>query len=368
MARALQLLGCWSNCFICCDEPEPSDEGDPINPAGNPAATPAATPAGPSPDPNAPGPATPLLSFEPPNSYYHVQWEFASDSSSSSDLSPTMAYHGTAHGPAYGSTATASAVTAPPAPPTLFLYKNVTAFLRANLSNLIRAAVLTTPAGLLLAEASTLPASVLRRQCAVAASLWEMNASDATADAGETDGSSISSANNNNNNSSSSSSKGKGKTGGRWSGRDAATAPAVTVQLDNGSVFVIRRLACGMLFICTGGSDGQPASAATAAAGPSTAGAGSDTDVESAATTPAAQAGTAPSPFAPDDTESVHSVGTTGAATTASQASVGASSAAPAMSPADVLAMRRQVEVLARELDTQFQGLYVPEMGIGLGN
>ncbi|KAK3349298.1 hypothetical protein B0T25DRAFT_547650 [Lasiosphaeria hispida] len=272
-----------------------------------------------------------------------------------------MAYHGTghgpAHGPAYSSTAPASAATAPPAPPTLFLYKNVTAFLRANLSNLIRAAVLTTPAGLLLAEASTLPASVLRRQCAVAASLWEMNASDATADAAETDGSSTGSTNNN---------KGKGKTGGRATRHEAA----VTVQLDNGSVFVIRRLACGMLFICTGGSDGQPASAATATAGPSAAaaGAGSDTDVDSAATTPAAQAGPAVSPFAPEDAESVHSVGTTGAATTASQASVGAGPAAAAMSPADVLTMRRQVEILARELDTQFQGLYVPEMGIGLGN
>ncbi|KAK3902273.1 hypothetical protein C8A05DRAFT_34024 [Staphylotrichum tortipilum] len=134
-----------------------------------------------------------------------------------------------------------------PPPPPLLLTKRVTAFLRANLSPHIHSAMLTTPAGSLLAHASNLPASALRRQAAVAASLWALQAPANTAQPSP------------------------GPTGPaiptgstartRRSGKPAV--PAVTVQLDNGSVFVIRRLRCGMLFICMGGAEGTTGGAAS---------------------------------------------------------------------------------------------------------
>ncbi|KAL2162229.1 hypothetical protein VTH06DRAFT_7142 [Thermothelomyces fergusii] len=127
-----------------------------------------------------------------------------------------------------------------PPPPPLLLTKRVTSFLRANLSPIIHSAMLTTPAGSLLAHASDLPASALRRQAAVAASLWALQSpsnqrpgcSADPATASIPPGSTI-----------------RVRKGGHHSS-------TITVQLDNGAVFVIRRLRCGMLFICMGGVDG----------------------------------------------------------------------------------------------------------------
>ncbi|KAK3381651.1 hypothetical protein B0H63DRAFT_476299 [Podospora didyma] len=152
-----------------------------------------------------------------------------------------------------------------PPPPPLLLTKRVTAFLRANLSANVRAAALTTPAGNLLAHASNLPASALRRQCAVAASLWALHAptppsSSSDSSSGSTfgdavDGAAFAPSQRTASNSSINSR--------RPTSANGSSAPAVTVQLDSGAVFVIRQLRCGMLFICMGGKihEQQPTNA-----------------------------------------------------------------------------------------------------------
>ncbi|EGS19750.1 uncharacterized protein CTHT_0042340 [Thermochaetoides thermophila DSM 1495] len=143
-----------------------------------------------------------------------------------------------------------------PPPPPLLLTKRVTAFLRANLSPpIIHTAMLTTPSGSLLAHAGDMPASALRRQCAVAAQLWAIQSQaraaraaaehhqqqpGESADTGAEDLTAVAT-------------PGATTTVKRRKDRP----PVVTVQLDTGAVFVIRRLRCGMLFICMGGSEGS---------------------------------------------------------------------------------------------------------------
>ena len=276
-----------------------------------------------------------------------------------------------------------------PPPPPLLLTKRVTSFLRANLSPHIHAAMLTTPAGSLLAHASNLPAHALRRQCAVAASLWALQGPASDSDElGATPAGSTTK-------------KKRGK----------HSPPVVTVQLDTGAVFVIRRLRCGMLFICIGGTEGsagrrtptpsdyQPLSP-TSVAPPTTAAAQppqdhpadtTDTSTFSSSTLPTSSSSppstpsprtaaskpssthtqtppqptlTTPRPLhphaygSPSESASINSAYTTGAATTTSMAS---SSTYPSAS-----GMRRQVEDLARWLDERLGGLYVPEEGIGI--
>ncbi|KAG7123463.1 hypothetical protein HYQ45_013827 [Verticillium longisporum] len=228
--------------------------------------------------------------------------------------------------------------------PPLLLTKRLTAFLAANLSPTLHAALLTTPSGKLLAHASTpavplapapavgsgsvtttnsntsttataaspptttttqsaSPVALLRTQATVAASLSSSSAAEP----------------------------------------DAAARPAkplaITVQLSHG-VLLIRRLKCGLLFVCIGP---LPEDAAGAATGPH---AGQHAD---GGLTPAS----------PDDRDSVLSAG---AATTVSVAS----SVAGSVGGAAVVAMRRQAEELARWLDDKLGSLRVPEEGVGV--
>ncbi|KAK3682439.1 hypothetical protein B0T22DRAFT_283689 [Podospora appendiculata] len=300
-----------------------------------------------------------------------------------------------------------------PPPPPLLLSKRVTAFLHANLSSHIRMAALTTPAGKLLAHASTLPASVLRRQCGVAASLWALYASSAESsnssafgDAAEsslpaTGSGSRSSSSNGYDHRSTKSRKSSSRGGGE-------SAPAVTVQLDSGVVFVIRRLRCGMLFVCMGGNihsvnnntpssgdakspnratptptlptasasahhteNGSPSTPAGETTTPQPASSSSGfthqhIQTPSAATTTTTAAAATPPLGSPSEAASILSAANTiGAATIASQSS-SVATAGGSLSAAGVLAMRRQVEELARWLDEQLRTLWVPEEGIGI--
>ncbi|KAK4242821.1 hypothetical protein C8A03DRAFT_29058 [Achaetomium macrosporum] len=301
-----------------------------------------------------------------------------------------------------------------PPPPPLLLTKRVTAFLRANLSAHIHSAMLTTPAGSLLAHASDLPASALRRQAAVAASLWALQGpahgappSPGPAQATLPTGSTV-----------------------RTTRKSGKHAPTVTVQLDSGAVFVIRRLRCGMLFICMGGSEGAVAagrqtptppaphntrlSRSPAPTAPPTPGVSSEQaqDAPSSSTnpsntaTPAPQPPTAvhthppfiaaaerPPPTTPPTTTATTTATTTTAATTPASKSTSSlpvppgapvgspsessvfsthttrttgSSAAVTVSGSSVSLMRRQVEELARWLDERLGPLCVPEEGIGI--
>ena len=138
-----------------------------------------------------------------------------------------------------------------PAAPPLLLTKRLTTFLRANLSPQITSTLLLMPSGRLLAYACqpAVPVSTLRTQGTVAASLWAIHShgtdreSIATALGGQEQSASSRSA----------------------SGGGGSREPsAVTLQLDGGNIVVIRRLRCGMLFVCIGPS--QPGDAAAAAA------------------------------------------------------------------------------------------------------
>ncbi|KAH6617052.1 hypothetical protein F5144DRAFT_596146 [Chaetomium tenue] len=298
-----------------------------------------------------------------------------------------------------------------PPPPPLLLTKRVTSFLRANLSPHIHSAMLTTPAGSLLAHASNLPASALRRQAAVAASLWALQGPSHTGQPSEQAASSIA----------------PGSTvRTRKSGKHSP--PTVTVQLDSGAVFVIRRLRCGMLFICIGGAESaasdrptptppaphitrlsrspapiasateppkqsqQPPDGAATADPPTTAAKSRPSTppqpptTSSSTTTPppptstttttlttpptttttagtAGAGSTTPLPGSPSQASilSTQTAHTTGGASTASTATVSGSGGASAS------LMRRQVEELARWLDERLGGLCVPEEGIGMG-
>ncbi|KAH8884587.1 hypothetical protein GQ53DRAFT_751852 [Thozetella sp. PMI_491] len=224
-------------------------------------------------------------------------------------------------------------ISAPPPPP-LLLTKRLTSFLHANLSSQIHTAALTTPVGKLLAHASAEPASTLRRQCAVAASLWALHAPESS-QFGESVEAAL-----------------PGRR--RGSRAEIKKANIVTVQLDSGAVFIIRHLQCGMLFVCIGGGEGAGAPRAHG-----------QVHIPGAARleVTGGPAATATPPLgSPSEAASILSAGTTGAA---SHTTTG--STVTGMSPAAVLAMRRQVEELAKWLDERLGALSVPEEGIGFG-
>ncbi|KAK4224209.1 hypothetical protein QBC38DRAFT_486015 [Podospora fimiseda] len=203
-----------------------------------------------------------------------------------------------------------------PPPPPLLLSKPLTSFLRANLSPpQIQTLMLTTPRGNLLAHASSspLPSSPLPTPSA-SSPLPTSSESPYPASATSTDTSAASLR------------------------RQCAIAaslspkPTVTILLDNGSVFTVRKLSCGMLFVCMGQSSQQPQQSpqqqSTAAA------------VEEEVLSENASVCTS----------------TTTATTTTTY-------------PLEIKRMRRTVEELGKWLDDKLGGLNVPEEGIvGGGN
>jgi hypothetical protein len=173
---------------------------------------------------------------------------------------------------------------------------------------------------------------MLRRQCAVAASLWAIHARTGV-DA----------------------EKALPRTCDSTPQTGDAVAKAVVVQLDTGSVFVIRGLQCGMLFVAIGGPPGQqPASAIGAAASPSPG------ELLHGQSNGAAAASSSPPLGSPSEQESVMSSGTPAATSVTSQAVTGPS-------PAELMATKRQAEELARWLDDKLGQLAIPEETAGGG-
>ncbi|KAI0377062.1 hypothetical protein F5Y04DRAFT_265300 [Hypomontagnella monticulosa] len=213
--------------------------------------------------------------------------------------------------------------------PSLLLTKRLTTFLSSNLSPQIHTAALTTLSGKLLAYASPHGVGTLRTQCTVAASIWALysmqTASDAVAQAQPPIPRSQLS---------------------DFTSLPPDPAPsAVTVQLAAG-VLVVRKLRCGLLFVCLG-----PTSTTDGGGGPGGETQGQGRPVP-APTQPAAEPPGATPLGSPS--ESIASV----AATTASIATT-ASVAASA-----VVATRRQAEELARWLDDKLGSLGELEEGI----
>lgn len=166
--------------------------------------------------------------------------------------------------------------------------------------------------------------------------------------------------------------------------------------MDNGLVFVIRRLRCGMLFICMGGEEGgngkQQSGGETEAAngdglGPPTPHldpghnqphnltlrAGPHRTPTSSSATSARSKREADlsgenTPLSTSNNTTVPSASTSQGSNNANAVNnANATAAARGPSASSVRAMRRQVEELARWLDERLGSLYVPEEGIGLG-
>lgn len=131
-------------------------------------------------------------------------------------------------------------------PPPLLLTKRLTSFLQLNLSPQITTLLLLSPDGKLLAYASQpqIPVATLRTHGTVAASLYTIHSNGAdqdTIDAALPPGS-------------------RARRTSRGSGSSKGEGPlAVTIQLESGTVLVIRRLKCGMLFVCMGSPAGHDA-------------------------------------------------------------------------------------------------------------
>lgn len=263
-------------------------------------------------------------------------------------------------------------------PPPLLLTKRLTSFLQLNLSEKITTLLLLSQDGKLLAYASQppIPVATLRTHGTVAASLYTIHSNGAdqdTIDAALPPGSRA-------RRTSRSSSNNKGPL-------------AVTIQLESGTVLVIRRLKCGMLFVCLG----PPADHDTQGSRPGTqhqqqqhVQAGQQTQQQQQPTTsqhnlqppPAADEAAAnghtptssPPPAhsstssasqqhhhlgSPPETASIHS-----AATGASNTTTGSSSTVFGAGTAGVVATRRHAEELARWLDAKLGTLEVPDDGL----
>ncbi|KAI3554688.1 hypothetical protein CABS01_06665 [Colletotrichum abscissum] len=235
-------------------------------------------------------------------------------------------------------------------PTPLLLTKRLTSFLASNLNANLHTALLATPSGRLLAHASPQPVSLLRTQSTVASSLFALHAS-ATPDIPDALPSSSSTPP-----SSSGAAAANTEDGGYHAGGAGGKPLTITVQLAAG-VVVIRRLKCGLLFVCIGPLaetiEAQQASSSTdqhshshhsshANAG-ANGGAGTGTPFQI--------------PASPSEADSILSLG---AQTTTSLASVGS------VNTAGVVVLRRHAEELARWLDDKLGSLRVPEEGVGV--
>ncbi|KAM5348767.1 hypothetical protein ACJ41O_008590 [Fusarium nematophilum] len=243
-----------------------------------------------------------------------------------------------------------------PTPP-LLLTKRLTAFLHANQTAQLPTLLLTTPHGKLLAHASPQPVAVLRTHATVAASLLAIHSTSAPALASALPGSRtpdpIGSSPPDEDDDREDDDDDDDETTDRLSrsqqldshrsARGRGIKPAtVTVQLSSGTV-VVRRLKCGLLFVCVG--PGNPDAAAADHSNPPHA--------NDHAHVPAGETSHVGSPGEAD------SILSTGGQTTASLESTTGAAAA-------VASLRRHAAELARWLDDKLGTLTVPEEGVGV--
>ncbi|KAK0385365.1 hypothetical protein NLU13_7841 [Sarocladium strictum] len=251
--------------------------------------------------------------------------------------------------------------------PPLLLTKRLTSFLHASASPSLPTLLLTTPSGKLLAHASPRPVSTLRTHATVAASLFAIHTSSSVSLPTALPGSAPDDSFHTSDEEDVSGSEDEEEEGAR--GRDGngrgrkkkkpeMTKPVtITVQL-SGGVVVIKRLKCGLLFVCIG----PPIAGSDQHAHPHT-----TPDLHHPQLTQHLDTSTPPDPhhLAPASANvlvgspSAESLTSTGGQTNASLESVGAASAA---------AMRRHAAELARWLDEKLGTLSVPEEGVGIYN
>ncbi|KAH6647620.1 hypothetical protein BKA67DRAFT_539470 [Truncatella angustata] len=217
-----------------------------------------------------------------------------------------------------------------PTPP-LLLTKRLTGFLRSNLSPQIHTALLTTLSGKLLAHASAHPVSTLRTQCTVAASVWSIYSSGPPAN------------------------DALPQSAARGSRNGTENKPtAVTIQLSAG-VLVVRKLRCGLLFVCIGPApDGTSAPASDQ----------SQSHAQGAPQQSLAVPGSQQSqPGAAGDTHSSPPLGSPSEVASVASAAPTMNSVATTgtVTTGAVVLMRRQAEDLARWLDDKLGTLGIPD-------
>ncbi|KAF7861947.1 hypothetical protein EAF04_007828 [Stromatinia cepivora] len=123
----------------------------------------------------------------------------------------------------------------PPHRQTMLLSKGISTFLQHNISSHLHTLMLLTPTGKLLSTSSTSPASILRHQGTLALSLWTLYSpfpSQTVSDALPSNGASS-------------------------NGHDTKSreTKSILIQMEFG-VMVIRKLACGLLFVAIGPAPG----------------------------------------------------------------------------------------------------------------
>ncbi|KAK7433147.1 hypothetical protein QQZ08_000078 [Neonectria magnoliae] len=227
--------------------------------------------------------------------------------------------------------------------PPLLLTKRLTAFLHANQTPTLPTLLLTSPHGKLLAHASPQPVSVLRTHATVAASLLAIHSSSSPVlpsslpgsrtpdpigssppdedDGGDADDEQLSQSQHQYQN---------------FPKAKPIKPATITVQLSGGTV-VIRRLKCGLLFVCVGPAQDTPGD-------------------HPPHLHPHDRSGDASHVGSPGEADSMIS---TGGQTTASlESSTGTGAAA--------IALRRHAADLSRWLDDKLGTLTVPEEGVGV--
>jgi len=249
--------------------------------------------------------------------------------------------------------------------PPLLLTKRLTAFLQANRTPQIPTLLIISPTGKLLAHASPQPVSLLRTHATVAASLLAIHTSSSPALPSALPGSKTPPAANDDSDDEDGEETGDEDSGGaQIPPRDPLKPATITVQLTGGTV-LIRRLKCGLLFVCVGPSSSSttstaPAAGTTTAPGDLTADMLRPSQAENGGETlltPTTGGGNVAAPVStsPSDADSLVSAG---AQTTTSLDSQGATTA--------VVAMRRHASDLARWLDDKLGTLTVPDDGVGV--
>lgn len=274
----------------------------------------------------------------------------------------------------------------------LLLTKRLNAFLAANQTPQLPTLLLTTSHGKLLAHASSAsqPVAVLRTHATVAASLLAIHTSSSVAlpsalpgastpdpvrsgassvrDQGddEDDEDDEATARGTDDEVDQQGSSQQGKNGAGGVAGNSVKPVTITVQLSGGTV-IIRRLKCGLLFVCVGPSAhdgasatssnaaGPTASSSTAAAAAGSSGAGASSSSLGAGVAAVTQALESADLLSATvaETESLTSAG--GLTTTSADSSASTS----------VVAMRRHAAELARWLDDKLGTLSVPEDSTG---
>lgn len=265
----------------------------------------------------------------------------------------------------------------------LLLTKRLTTFLHANSTPQLPTLLVTSPTGKLLAHASQQPVSILRTHATVAASLLAIHTSSSPALPSALPGSQTPPAHYDEQEEDTENEEGYGDDDEdrqqqqqqgqgeqqQQQQQDTVVKPAtITIQLTGGTV-LIRRLKCGLLFVCVGPASSSPTSDSSATGGgiQSNASAGGHTGNSNSsgegplhsdlgdnlASNPPAVSAT------PSEADSSVSAG---AQTTGSLDGLGGAGG----DASAAVAMRKHAAELARWLDDKLGTLAVPDDGVGV--